>query len=62
VAGDDGLLGGIPAGIIAQRNRHRQRWGDMLADTYVLFIADLPRLDPRSAPRRSLDDPECRHE
>jgi uncharacterized RDD family membrane protein YckC len=35
------LLGGLPAGIIADRSVCRQRWGDMLADTYVVFRADL---------------------
>lgn len=36
------LLGGIPAGIIADQSRCRQRWGDMLAHTYVIFVKDLP--------------------
>jgi uncharacterized RDD family membrane protein YckC len=39
------LFGGIPAGIIADRSTCRQRWGDMLARTYVVFRSDLPSLD-----------------
>lgn len=35
------FLGGVPAGIIADRSRYRQRWGDMLAGTYVVFIDEL---------------------
>ena len=38
------LLGGIPAGIIADRSAARQRWGDMLAGTYVLLTHDLSEL------------------
>jgi uncharacterized RDD family membrane protein YckC len=35
------LFGGLPAGIIADRSRCRQRLGDMLAHTYVIFVKDL---------------------
>ena len=42
------LLGGIPAGIIADRSQARQRWGDMLAGTYVVFSKDLTRLTEAS--------------
>jgi uncharacterized RDD family membrane protein YckC len=35
------LFGGLPAGIIADRSRCRQRIGDMLAGTYVVFAKDL---------------------
>jgi uncharacterized RDD family membrane protein YckC len=38
------VAGGIPAGIIANSSRKRQRLGDMLADTYVLKSADVVRL------------------
>jgi uncharacterized RDD family membrane protein YckC len=35
------LAGGIPAGVAAYASRGRQRIGDMVADTYVLFDRDL---------------------
>jgi uncharacterized RDD family membrane protein YckC len=38
------LLGGIPAGIIANSSAAKQRLGDMLAHTYVIFTRDLPQL------------------
>jgi uncharacterized RDD family membrane protein YckC len=38
------LLGGIPAGIIALSSKSKQRLGDMLAGTYVLYLADVERL------------------
>jgi len=38
------LLGGIPAGLVADRSAARQRLGDMLAGTYVVFTSELPKL------------------
>jgi uncharacterized RDD family membrane protein YckC len=38
------LLGCIPAGIAALVSRSRQRLGDMLAGTYVLYAPDVLRL------------------
>jgi uncharacterized RDD family membrane protein YckC len=38
------LFGAIPAGIIADRSVAHQRWGDMLAGTYVVFVGDLPKV------------------
>ncbi|GAB1596774.1 RDD family protein [Lysobacter claricitrinus] len=35
------LAGGIPAGIAVIASRHKQRLGDMVAGTYVLFDRDL---------------------
>lgn len=43
------LLGGIPAGIIADRSSARQRWGDMLAGTYVVFTKDASVLTAQAA-------------
>ena len=39
------LLGGLPAGIVADRSQYRQRIGDMLAKTYVVFVRDLREID-----------------
>ena len=49
------LFGGIPAGIIADRSAAKQRLGDMLAHTYVVFTRDLPRLTeaPEILPRET---------
>jgi uncharacterized RDD family membrane protein YckC len=38
------LLGGIPAAIVALSSKAKQRVGDMLAGTYVLYLADVERL------------------
>jgi uncharacterized RDD family membrane protein YckC len=38
------LVGGVPAGIAAAASRHKQRIGDMVANTYVLFERDMARL------------------
>lgn len=38
------LFGGLPAGIVAMATRHRQRLGDMVAQTYVLKSRDLKRI------------------
>jgi uncharacterized RDD family membrane protein YckC len=38
------LAGGIPAGIAVVASRHKQRLGDMVAGTYVLFERDLRRV------------------
>lgn len=37
------LVGGLPAGIAVLASRHKQRLGDMVAGTYVLFERDLRR-------------------
>lgn len=37
------LLGGLPAGIAAISSRSRQRLGDMVAKTYVLYSEDLSK-------------------
>ena len=42
------LFGGLPAGIVADRSRCRQRIGDMLAGTYVVFAKDLALLSAES--------------
>lgn len=42
------LLGGIPAGLIVDKTRHRQRIGDLLAGTYVVKYADLRHHFPAS--------------
>ena len=38
------LLIGIPAGVVALLSRSKQRLGDMLAGTYVLYVDDVRRL------------------
>jgi uncharacterized RDD family membrane protein YckC len=38
------LFGGIPAAVIVWLSETRQRLGDMLAGTYVLYLADVRRL------------------
>jgi uncharacterized RDD family membrane protein YckC len=38
------LVGGVPAGIAVAASRHKQRIGDMAANTYVLFERDVARL------------------
>jgi uncharacterized RDD family membrane protein YckC len=38
------LVGGLPAGIAVVASRHKQRIGDMVANTYVLFERDIGRL------------------
>jgi uncharacterized RDD family membrane protein YckC len=38
------LLGGVPAGLVACLSKSRQRLGDMLAGTYVLYRDDALRL------------------
>jgi uncharacterized RDD family membrane protein YckC len=43
------LFGGLPAGIIADRSRCRQRIGDMLAGTYVVFAKDLALMSAESS-------------
>ena len=35
------ILGGLPAGLAAGYSKKRQRFGDMLAGTYVVFTKDL---------------------
>jgi uncharacterized RDD family membrane protein YckC len=49
------LFGGFPAGVIADRSAAKQRLGDMLAHTYVVFTRDLPRLTeaPEILPRET---------
>jgi uncharacterized RDD family membrane protein YckC len=44
------LAGGIPAGIAVVASRGKQRMGDMVAGTYVLFERDLRRAALPSAP------------
>jgi uncharacterized RDD family membrane protein YckC len=38
------LAGGIPAGLIVNFSKTRQRWGDLLAGTFVIKNKDLPRI------------------
>jgi uncharacterized RDD family membrane protein YckC len=38
------LVGGLPAGIAVVASRHKQRIGDMAANTFVLFERDAARL------------------
>lgn len=38
------LAGGIPAGLIVHFSKTRQRWGDMLAGTFVIKNKDLPKI------------------
>lgn len=45
------LAGGIPAGLVANFSKTRQRLGDMAADTYVILRRDKSRLGPSSAVR-----------
>nr|QQZ49185.1 hypothetical protein JKL49_18910 [Phenylobacterium glaciei] len=48
------LLGGIPAGLIANFTKRRQRLGDLLAGTYVVPVKDLAEARARLA-RRNMD-------
>lgn len=43
------LIGGLPAGIVALSSRRKQRIGDMLAGTFVVYQDDLLRLYRQSA-------------
>jgi uncharacterized RDD family membrane protein YckC len=45
------VAGGIPAGLVALLSPTKQRLGDMLAGTYVLYAADAARL-ASEAPRK----------
>lgn len=38
------IFGGIPAGIAAGSSKNKQRIGDMLAKTFVVFKTDVPRV------------------
>lgn len=40
---DPFLVGGIPAGIAVLASKHKQRLGDMAANTYVVLVQDLER-------------------
>jgi uncharacterized RDD family membrane protein YckC len=42
------LLGGLPAAIIVNRSRWKQRWGDVLAGTFVLTNIDAAKFDTNS--------------
>lgn len=44
------LFGGIPAGVVADFSRRRQRLGDMCAKTLVLKYRDLKQAFPESGP------------
>lgn len=44
------LFGGIPAGIIVLISKRKQRAGDILAGTYVVFLKDLKRLQATKNP------------
>lgn len=49
------LIGGIPAGIVALISRRKQRIGDMLAGTFVIYHDDLLRLYRQSGSPPSED-------
>lgn len=36
------LMGGLPAGLVVIRSKHKQRLGDMIAKTYVIWKKDIP--------------------
>ena len=38
------LAGGVPAGIVAALSKHKQRLGDLAANTYVVLSRDLKKL------------------
>lgn len=46
------LAGGVPAGVIASCSKTKRRLGDMLAGTYVLYLADVRRLRGSASARR----------
>lgn len=46
------LFGGVPAGLVADFTRYRQRLGDLLAKTYVVKYSDLKRIHPQARPAR----------
>ncbi len=48
------LFGGLPAGLVADRTRHRQRIGDLLAGTFAVKLGDLRSEVPSSFPGRIL--------
>jgi len=39
------LLGCVPAGVVVAMSRGKQRWGDMLANTYVLYNRNVRSLE-----------------